>query len=196
MSHILVGLGNPGLEYENTRHNTGRIMLECFRKKNDFPDWKSDKKLKALISEGKIGKQKAFLAEPENFMNNSGKSIASLVKNKKDAARAVVIYDDLDLSIGTFKISFNRGSGGHKGLESIIKSLKTREFVRMRVGIAPITLSGKIKKPQGDKAVHDYIIGKFKEKEFEVMKKVSKKVSEALVMIVSEGREKAMGEFN
>lgn len=196
MQWVIAGLGNPGEEYKNTRHNSGRIMLESFRKKNDFSDWETDKKLKALVSEGKIEKNKVLLLEPETFMNNSGKSISSLVKTKKSAASLVVIYDDLDLPIGSFKISFNRGSGGHKGLESVIKSIKTREFVRVRVGIAPTTLSGKIKKPQGNKAVHDFIVGNFKEKESELIKKVSKKINEALAMIASEGREKAMSVFN
>lgn len=129
-------------------------------------------------------------------MNNSGKSVASLVKNKKDAVRLVVIYDDLDLPVGSFKISFNRGSGGHKGLESIVKALKTREFARVRVGISPATPSGKLKKPSGEKAVHDFIIGNFKDKEMEAIKKVSKKAIEAVEALITEGREKAMSEFN
>ena len=196
MNYIIVGLGNPGEEYKNTRHNTGRVMLEHFRKKNGFSDWASDKKLKALVSAGKIGKGKVILVLPEIFMNNSGKSVASLVKNKKDAERLIVIYDDIDLPLGTFKISFNRGSGGHKGIESIVKTLKTREFVRVRVGISPATPSGRLKKPSGEKVVHDFIIGNFKEKEGEVMKKLSKKVIEAIEMIFSAGHEKAMSEFN
>ena len=196
MSLIIVGLGNPGEEYLNTRHNTGRIILENFKKKNGFSDWEINKKLRALVSEGKVGKQKVLLLEPETFMNNSGKAVAPLVKSKKAAREVVVIYDDLDLPIGKFKISFNRGSGGHNGIESIIKSLKTREFVRVRVGISPETPSGKLKKPSGEKAVHDFIIGNFKDKEMEIVKKVSKKVNEALEIIVSDGHEKAMGEFN
>src|SRR5689334_5093603 len=114
MAHILVGLGNPGEEYKDTRHNVGRIMLEWFRKKNGFSDWAEDKKGKALWSEGKIGKEKVFMIEPETFMNNSGKSVGLFVKNKKDAQKCVVVYDDLDLALGSMKISYNRGSGGHK----------------------------------------------------------------------------------
>ena len=90
-------------------------------------------------------KETLLLVEPDNFMNNSGKSIVSFVKNKKQAAQTVVIYDDLDLPVGTFKISFNRGSGGHRGLD-LSFALKTREFVRIRVGISPTTPSGKLKK--------------------------------------------------
>src|SRR3989344_806354 len=116
MQYTIVGLGNPGKEYESSRHSTGRIVLEQFRKKNGFPDWEKNKKMNALASEGKLAREKVLLLEPETFMNNSGKSVAPLVKTKKAAERLVVIHDDLDLPLGAMKISFNRGSGGHKGI--------------------------------------------------------------------------------
>lgn len=194
--HIIVGLGNPGEEYKETRHNTGRIALETFRKAEGCSEWEEDKKKKALVSEGKIKKEPLFLIEPDNFMNNSGKSIATFVKSKKQVAQTIVIYDDLDLPLGTFKISFNRGSGGHRGLESIIRALKTREFVRIRIGISPATPSGKLRKPSGEKEVIRFIMGAFSPKERETFKKVSKKVSNALVSIVTDGREKAMSVWN
>ena len=194
--HIIAGLGNPGEEYDGTRHNTGRIVLEYFRKKNDFSGWRSDKKTRSLVSEGKIGKEKVMLVLPDGFMNNSGKSLAPLIKNKKAAENLTVIYDDLDLPVGSIKISFDRGSGGHKGMESIIRALKTRAFIRIRVGISPATPSGKLKKPHGEKAVIDFILKKFSPKEQEALKKVSKKAGEAVVSIVTDGRERAMGEFN
>ncbi len=201
MQYIIAGLGNPGEEYENTRHNVGRMFAEYLRKKEGFPDWREDKKTKAFLVEGKIGKEKVLLVEPNNFMNNSGKSLVSFVKNKKAAERLIVAYDDLDLPLGTIKISFNRGSGGHRGLDSVIKSLKTREFTRIRIGVSPTTLSGKTKKPAGEKAVINFILGKWKPKELEALKKSFKKVFEATETAVSEkspalGREKAMGEFN
>ncbi len=194
--HIIVGLGNPGEEYKDSRHNTGRTILESFRKGNDCSEWEEDKKKKVLVAEGKIGKEKVMLVEPNNFMNNSGKSVAPFVKSKKQAAHTIVIYDDLDLPVGVFKISFNRGSGGHRGLDSVIHALKTREFVRIRVGISPATPSGKLRKPSGEKEVIRFIMGSFSPKERDILKKVSKKVSEALAMIITSGREKAMGEFN
>lgn len=199
--YIIAGLGNPGQEYEHTRHNVGRMFLEYVGKKEGLSDWREDKKLKALTTEGKIGKGKVLLVKPNNFMNNSGKSLAPLVKSKKAAPGLVVVYDDLDLPLGTLKISFNRGSGGHRGLDSIIKAIKTREFTRIRLGISPGTPSGKVKKPSGEKAVIDFILGKFKPKELEILKKSFKKAHEALGIIVSEkspqlGREKAMGEVN
>lgn len=201
MQYIIAGLGNPGEEYENTRHNVGRMFIEYLSKKEGFSEWREDKKLKAASSGGKVGKGKVSLLKPNGFMNNSGKSLAPLIKNKKDAERLIVVYDDLDLPIGSLKVSFNRGSGGHRGLDSIIKALKTREFTRIRVGVSPTTPSGKLKKPSGEKDVIAFILGKWKPKELEALKKSFKKTHQAVEMMVSEkspklGRDRAMGEFN
>ncbi len=190
---VIAGLGNPGEEYANTRHNTGRIVVSSFLKKNDFDLPILSKKHKALISQGKIGKEKVLVIFPETFMNKSGASLSTAVGSIKGAHSLIVVYDDLDLAFGSIKVSYNRGSGGHRGLESIIKSLKTTEFVRIRVGISPSTPSGKIKKPNN---VDKFIIGNFSPKETEALKKISKKVSEAIVSIILEGRERAMSEFN
>ncbi len=196
MPYIIVGLGNPGEEYEGTRHNTGRIFLDAFLEQFEFPEWKSDKKLGALISKNKIGKESVTLLEPEGFMNNSGKSLKPLALSPKQIEKLVVIYDDLDLALGTFKISFNRGSGGHRGIESLIKALKTRAFIRVRVGISPSTPKGKVKKLKGEEAVVKFILGKFKKDELDELKKLKKKICPAMEQIVLEGREKAMGEWN
>lgn len=196
MQYIIVGLGNPGEEYADTRHNTGRMVLEVFRKKNDFPEFALDKSVKALVSKGTFGKDKVILVAPHNFMNVSGKSVAPFVKNAKDAERTIVVYDDLDLPIGSMKISFNRSSGGHRGVESIIKALKTPAFARLRVGICPTTPSGKPKKPKGEDGILDFIVGPFKKPEAEIMKKVTKRGADALAMILTEGREKATGQVN
>ena len=196
MQYIIVGLGNPGEEYKDTRHNAGRMVLEVFRKKNDFPEFALDKSVKALVSKGTFGKDKVVLIAPDNFMNVSGRSVAPFVMNAKDAERTIVVYDDLDLPLGSMKISFNRSSGGHRGVESIIKALKTSAFARLRVGICPTTPSGKPRKPKGEDAILDFIVGPFKKPEAEIMKKVVKKGADALTMILTEGREKATGQVN
>ncbi len=196
MQYIIVGLGNPGEEYANTRHNAGRMVVEAFRKKNDFPEWTTDKALKARVSKGSWGKDKVILVQPDNFMNVSGKSVAPLVKSAKDAERTIVVYDDLDLPLGGMKISFNRSSGGHKGVESIIKAIKTREFARLRIGICPTTPSGKLKKPKGEDTLLDFIVGPFKKAELDDLKKTVKKGAEALAHILEEGREIATGKVN
>jgi PTH1 family peptidyl-tRNA hydrolase len=188
----IVGLGNPGEEYENTRHNTGALAVENFAKKSDFPAWNTDKKLSALVTESKVSK----LILPQTFMNKSGNSLKLLITSKKKAENLIVIYDDLDMPLGKLKISFGRGSGGHKGVESIVRAIKTKDFIRIRVGIAPATPSGKIKKPKGEKKIVDFILGNFSKKETETLKKVSGKVSEALEVIIKEGRAKAMNKFN
>lgn len=190
-NYTVVGLGNPGDEYVETRHNMGRMVLDAFVKKNDCVDWKEDKKLKSLVSNGKVGKNKAVLIKPETFMNKSGEAVKSLIKSKKAAATLVVIHDDLDLPLGKIKISFNKSSGGHRGVESVIKAVKTEEFIRLRMGISGETAGGKIKKPQGEEKVIDAILGEFKESEKLELKKTIKKAVVALEMTIEMGWSKA-----
>ena len=196
MTWIIVGLGNPGEEYEGTRHNTGRMALEQFAKDNEFSAWKEDPKTKATVSKGAVGKTLAALVLPDTFMNKSGNAVLRFVKSVKAAERMVVVYDDLDLAIGTMKISFDRGSGGHKGIESIIRAVKTKKFARVRIGISPTTAAGKIKKPLGEEEVGEYILARFKQSELPELKVIFKKASEAMASIVTEGVGIAMNKFN
>lgn len=196
MSFIIVGLGNPGEEYENTRHNVGRIILERLRKSEGFTEWSFDKKINALKSLGALGKEKITLLLPQGFMNNSGKSLKDLAGSPKKAEKCLIVYDELNVPLGSMKISFGRSSGGHNGLESVIKNLKTKDFPRLRIGICPTTPSGKLKMPHGDTEVVDLILGKFKAGEEESLKKVGKKALEAIEVLVAEGRQVAMNKFN
>ncbi len=122
---IFLGLGNPGKKYSGTRHNVGFFALDKFKEEKDFPEFK--KRKQSLISE----KDNIALIKPMTFMNNSG-----LVLRKEKFDQLIVIHDDLDLKSGEVKISQNRGPGGHKGIESVIKETKTKDFVRIRVGIS------------------------------------------------------------
>ncbi|MBX4195381.1 aminoacyl-tRNA hydrolase [Candidatus Parcubacteria bacterium] len=160
--YTIVGLGNPGDEYAETRHNTGKMAVEALGKHG-------------------VG---AKLILQDTFMNKSGFAVAKVVKSKKAAEKLIVIYDDLDLPVGVMRISWNRGSGGHKGLESVIRAVKTKEFIRIRIGI------GK-KEP-----VEKHILGKFTPKEKGEIKKVFKKVTEAVEAIIEHGLPRAMSEFN
>ena len=196
MAWIIVGLGNPGYEYENTRHNTGRMAVEHLAKASRLSEWREDAKSKSLVSRGLLGKTLIALILPNAFMNKSGASVSKFVKSPKAAERLAVVYDDLDLPLGTMKISYNRGSGGHKGVESIMSALKTKKFTRVRVGVSPTTASGALRKPVGEKVVVNYILTKFKPHELEILKNVFKKVSRALEVIATEGPERAMNEFN
>ena len=128
-------------------------------------------------------------------MNKSGLSVKPLVTSKKKAEKLIVAHDDVDLAIGKFKISVGKGSGGHRGVESIMKNIKTKDFIRIRVGVSPATPTGKLKKPNGDKML-DFIIGDFKPKEVDALKKVSKKIASAMETILTSGIGRAMSEFN
>lgn len=194
--YTIVGLGNPGEEYDNTRHNIGRMFVEAFCKKHDLPEFKFDKKLNALSSSGKVGKGKVLALLPETFMNKSGDTTGKAVKSKKAAESLVVVHDELDLPLGRAKISFNKSAGGHRGVESVRKSVGTEGFVRIRIGVSPSTPSGKLKKPTGDDVVMKFILGKFSKKDEEVLKKIQKSFNEALELLVTEGKDRAMNEWN
>ncbi|OHA18948.1 MAG: hypothetical protein A2W52_03445 [Candidatus Taylorbacteria bacterium RIFCSPHIGHO2_02_49_25] len=197
---VLVGLGNPGAEYEHTRHNTGAMVLEVFRKAEELPEWIFDEKLNALVSRGSIsslkvkGQKSIVLLKPQTFMNKSGLSIAKLARNKKFAEQLVIIHDDLDIPFGSYKISFNKSSGGHKGVESIIRAVKTKAFTRVRVGIA--SSASAIKKSQDDKTVEKQILSRFTDDQLATLKKLAKQISEGLVVLITESREKAMSQYH
>lgn len=195
MSYIIAGLGNPGDEYENTRHNTGRMILDYIQKKYG-DEFEFNKKLNSHVCQAKIGKEKVILIAPETFMNLSGKAIAPLVKSTKAAEKLIVIYDDFSLPLGKIRISYNRSSGGHNGLESIIKAVKTEAFVRIRIGTARENTKGNAKLINGEDKIEKFILGKFKEDEMKVLKKIGKIVTEAVEVLIKEGREKAMSMFN
>lgn len=195
--YTIAGLGNPGEEYETSRHNTGRIVLEKFLRVHESTPWKEDKKNKVRVARVEVDGVSARVVEPNSFMNNSGRPLSVFIKNKKQAEQLIVVYDDIDLPLGMVRVAFNRGSGGHRGVESVIRSLKTKEFIRVRVGIAQTTPSGKIKKLREKDTVVDFLIHSFKPKEIEVIReKTAKTVKKILETIVREGRITAMNNFN
>ena len=191
---LIVGLGNPGTEYEKTRHNAGQIILDFILGK---VEWKESSGTKLLFYKDSIGNKPTEYIKPTTFMNNSGVAVLHVKeKHKLKLEDIVVIYDDIDLPIGSMKLSFNRSSGGHNGLESIIKKLKSQEFVRIRIGICPTTPTGKLKKPKGEAEILKFLLGEFKKEELAELKKESKKIAEAIEMIFTEGKDKAMSLYN
>ena len=133
--YLIIGLGNPGKEHENTPHNAGFMVVDELARIHGFSPFTLSKKHSSLISEGVLSQVKVVLAKPQTFMNNSGKAVQSLLsKTKSDL---VVIHDDIDILLGKIKVSKSSGSAGHKGVDSIIQSLGTKDFTRIRIGIQP-----------------------------------------------------------
>lgn len=191
MALVIVGLGNPGKEYERTRHNAGRDAVEAIAKSEGFDAFVFNKTANALVSKGVIGGENATLVLPETMMNLSGKAVTAFVKTPKAAKNMLVIHDDLDLPLGTIKMVFARGSGGHKGVESIMRSVKTQEFVRIRIGISGVGKKNQAKKVEGEEKVIKLVIGKWKPAEEATIKKVMKKVVEATRIFAADGVEAA-----
>lgn len=187
MTLVIVGLGNPGKEYEKTRHNAGRNAVEFVAKNEDFDEFVFNGKSKALVTKGNIGTESAVLVLPETMMNNSGKAVSAFIKSPKAAKNLLIIHDDLDLSLGTIKMVFGRGSGGHKGVESVMRALKTENFARIRIGTSAVGKKHQAKKVSGEEKVIKFVIGKWKSSEEAVFKKVLKKVAESVRLYASEG---------
>ncbi len=170
---IIIGLGNPGEKYNKTRHNIGFEIIDQFKEKNSFPDFKLSKKFHSLISEDK----KIILAKPQTFMNKSGQAVKALIGFYK-TKDLIIIHDDIDLLEGKIKVSKDRGSAGHKGIESIIKEIG-KNFIRLRIGIQPE--KGKPKNPER------FVLQRFNKKT---------KAVEALESLIENGLEKTMNKYN
>ncbi|MFA4999062.1 MAG: aminoacyl-tRNA hydrolase [Candidatus Paceibacterota bacterium] len=186
---LIVGLGNPGEKYKNTRHNVGFRAVDSFQKENGFPDFIFSKKFNTEISESTLNDEKVILAKPQTFMNNSGQSVKLFVSQYKlPLASLFIIHDDIDLPLGKIKISVDRGTAGHKGVDSIIRNLKTKKFVRFRIGIQP-----NYGKP---KNTEKFVIKKFNKEGEAILEKIIKKTVEAVRTTVEEGSEKTMNKYN
>ena len=204
---LIIGLGNPEKKFENTWHNIGFIIIEKLQSKlEDFSHWEKEKNLSSEISKGIINNEKIILAKPLTFMNLSGKAVKLLLsyffnsKIKELSKHLWIIHDDIDLPLGKIKIVKNRGTAGHKGLESIIKELKIskknlglsqeeiKNFVRFRVGIQP-----KNGKP---KNMENFVIKKFNNKDKETIKEIIEKTTEAIEFSLKQNIDRAMNKFN
>ena len=192
MAFVIVGLGNPGKEYEKTRHNAGRMVVELLAKQEGVDAFVLHKASNALVAKGGVGDISATFVLPETMMNLSGKAVAAFVKTPKAAKNLIVVHDDLDLPLGVIKMVVGRGSGGHKGVESIMRAIKTKEFVRVRVGVAPAGRKNQAKKLKDEEKVIKHVIGKFKPTEEVALKKALKKSVAAVQCLVSEGVSAAM----
>ncbi|MEG0829795.1 MAG: aminoacyl-tRNA hydrolase [Anaerovoracaceae bacterium] len=183
--YIIVGLGNPGKKYENTRHNIGFIAVDQLAEKNNINITKI--KHKALVGEGRISGQKVLLVKPQTYMNLSGNSVREVMEYYKvDVENLIVIYDDIDLDAGVLRIRKKGSAGTHNGMKSVIYDLKSDRFPRIRIGIGS----------SGNMDLANYVIGGFTKGEKTLLEDVVTNGVLAAESIIKDGIEKAMNAYN
>lgn len=184
--YIIAGLGNPGKQYDKTRHNAGFMTLDVLADRYGIAI--GEKAHKALIGKGMIEGNKVILVKPQTFMNLSGESIRSVMDYYQvEPSNFIVIYDDISLEPGALRIRKKGSAGGHNGIKNIIARLGTQEFPRVRVGVGA-------KPEQGD--LVNYVLGHFSKGEKEAMEQAFKDGAAAVVSMMTEGIDGAMNHFN
>ena len=184
---LIVGLGNPGIEYQFTPHNLGFLVVDWLA--DDYKVEVRNRQCRALTARIVVGNEQVLLAKPETFMNLSGVSVRELVAKNELSPESdlIVIQDELDFAFGSLRVHRNRSSAGHNGIESIIDSLGTKDFVRIRIGVAP------------EHAVRDgkeYLLSPLSKTQMKSLDPVLTDAAEAAEMIVKEGLAAAMQRFN
>jgi peptidyl-tRNA hydrolase, PTH1 family len=192
----LAGLGNPGAQYDGTRHNIGFAIIDALYARGELSDWRMDARANALVAEGVLAAHEVMLLKPQTFMNRSGGAVARYITRPDDAASLIVVHDDIDLALGTIRVAFDRGAGGHNGVTSIIRSLGTTAFVRVRVGVALTDESGAVVKYRGEHAVEKFVLGTFSHDEQLQIDAIVARAADACVSILTNGHVQAMNEVN
>lgn len=181
---VIVGLGNPGRKYSGTRHNIGFRALEEVARRHNVE--KEESRFDSIIGHIRIDGEKVLLVKPLTYMNLSGKAVQPLMRwFKLDLAELIVVYDDMDLAPGTVRLRAQGGSGGHKGMTSIIACLGSKDFARIRIGIG---------RPENEAV--DWVLGKFSTDEQELMNQALDRTGDALECWVRQGIDRAMNEYN
>src|SRR3989338_6462725 len=190
---IIIGLGNPGGDYQTTRHNVGFLVIDTLAKQLNADVFTFAKKLNAEIATARYNEKKIILVKPQTFMNSSGQTVAALLhfykllpktlglvrkKNADLSDRLVIVHDDIDITLGDFKMQTNRSAGGHNGVQSIIERLKTQNFTRVRVGVANSLLRKKITPKK-------FVMEKFSAAEKKILETVTHKVTAAIEKLLS-----------
>lgn len=184
---LIIGLGNPGRQYAQTRHNIGFMVIDYLAEKLGISVDRA--KFKSLVGEGFAGTQKIILAKPQTFMNLSGEAVYDMIGWYKTSYEDIlVIYDDIDLPLGKLRLRMKGSAGGHNGMKSIIYLLQSDEFPRLRIGL------GRPEDPRIDSA--DFVLGKFNEQEAEIITEAIRNAGEAVLKIFSAGVEGVMNEVN
>ncbi|MBS6920398.1 MULTISPECIES: aminoacyl-tRNA hydrolase [Anaerococcus] len=184
--YYIVGLGNPGIQYENTRHNAGFITIDYLARKYSIDVRKI--KFKSLIGQGVISGHKVMLVKPQTYMNNSGEAIREIYKYFDfDHDKLIVIYDDIDIDFGSIRIRKKGSAGTHNGMKSIIYNLEFDDFPRIKVAVG--------KKPSY-MDLANFVLSGFSKQEAKIIEEEVKLTSDAIEMILEEGIEKTMSMFN
>ena len=184
---LIVGLGNPGIEYQFTPHNLGFLAVDRIAER--YKVEVRNRQCRALTARAVIGSETVLLAKPETFMNLSGLSVRELIAEYEATPEAdlIVIQDELDFPLGTVRIHRNRSSAGHNGIESVIGALGTQDFLRIRMGVAP------------DRRIEDgmsYLLSPFRKAQNQVVDEMLDIAAEAVEVILKEGPAAAMNRFN
>jgi PTH1 family peptidyl-tRNA hydrolase len=187
--YFIVGLGNPGAEYEQTRHNLGFMLVDMLAREAGAPQVKR-KECRALVGRAELEGQRVELVKPQTYMNLSGEAVACLLAKRNQVSPApslIVVSDDLALPFGTMRLRARGSAGGHNGLKSIIAALKTDEFIRLRIGIQP-------EHPVTDTS--RFVLDEFSRSERAELEKILERGAEALRAILRDGIDKAMSQYN
>ncbi len=187
---LIVGLGNPGKKYEKTRHNVGFMAAQWLVDSFAFEPFKKAAKHKCEMTGGFIGDDQVVLIQPQTYMNLSGQAVRSVAQFYKIKQKdVIVISDDVNIDTGTIRVRPSGSAGGHNGLKSIIQELGTDEFIRVRVGIAPLS------EFKGD--LEDYVLGKLtKDEQAKIMVEVMTNLPDVIEVLLNEGIEKCMQKYN
>ncbi len=187
VSWLIVGLGNPGEQYENTRHNVGFLVADELGERGSFPIQRL--KFKALTNTAVIGGQGALVMKPTTYMNLSGEAVGEAARFYKiPPSRVLVISDDVDLPLGKLRIRTGGSAGGHNGLKSVIQHLGADQFPRLKVGVGG--------KPHPDYDMADWVLGKLQGEDKKVMDGAVKRAADAVECLLRDGPQKAMNQFN
>jgi len=184
---LIIGIGNPDEQYKETRHNVGFMILDYIAKKAEADGFEFNKKLDTMTAKCKIDGHSLILAKPQTYVNKTGDAALKLKNFYKVKPDQILIFqDDLDVPFGNTKLSFEKNSGGHRGIESIMKSLKTKKFYRIRIGLAKPALQKA--RQQSDKKRDEFVVkmvlSKFSPSEQEDIKKIFKQAYEKLLQLL------------